>query len=65
MDKIGHYIFLLLIWTVFKFVYLNSKVEKNVTLFCIISILVLMTHIVLSSSLLCIRRRRRRRRRRS
>ena len=35
MDKIVHYIFLLLTWTVFKWVYSN----------CIISILVLLTHI--------------------
>ena len=45
IDKIVHYIFLLLIWTVFKLVYSNSKVEKNVTLFCIFSFLVLLTAI--------------------
>ena len=43
MDKIGQYIFLLLIWTVFKLAYLNSKVDKNVTLLYILSILVLLT----------------------
>ena len=44
IDKIVHYIVLFLIWTVIKLVYLSSEVEKNVTLFCIISILVLLTH---------------------
>ena len=48
IDKIVHYIFLLLIWTVFKLVYSNCKVEKNVTLFCLISILVLLTHMLIS-----------------
>ena len=28
MEKIGHYIFLFLIWTVFKLAYFNSKVDK-------------------------------------
>ena len=45
IDKIVPYMFLLLIRPVFKFVYLSIDVEK-VTLFCIISILVLLTHIV-------------------
>ena len=45
IDKIVHYIILLLIWTVFKWVYLSFKVDKNVTVCCIISILVLLTHI--------------------
>ena len=44
--------FLLLIWTVFKLVHSNSKVEKNVTLFCILSVLVLLTHIMLKLKLL-------------
>ena len=44
IDKIVHYIFLLLFGPVLKLVYLSSKVEKKVTLFCKISILVLLTH---------------------
>ena len=45
IDKIGHYLhYLILICTVFKLVYLSIKVYKNVTLCCIISILVLLTH---------------------
>ena len=44
IDKIVHYILLLLIGPVFKLVYLSSEVEKKVTHFCIISILVLLTH---------------------
>ena len=44
IDKIVHYIFLLLVGPVFKLVYLRSEVEKKVTLFCIISILGLLTH---------------------
>ena len=47
IDKILHYMFLLLIGPVFKLVYLGSNVEKKVTCFCIISILVLLTHIYL------------------
>ena len=39
IDKIVHYMFLLLIGPVFKLVYLGSEVEKKVTLFCIISII--------------------------
>ena len=45
IDKIVYYMFLLLIGPVFKLVYLSSDVEKKVTLFCIISILVLLIHI--------------------
>ena len=41
MDKIVHYIFLLLFGPVLKLVYISSEVEKKVTLFCIISILAL------------------------
>ena len=44
IDIIVHYIYLLLFEPVLKFVYLSSEVEKKVTLFCIISILVLLTH---------------------
>ena len=47
IDKIVHYMFLLLIGSVFKLVYLSSNVEKKVTLSCIISILVLLTHMYL------------------
>ena len=45
IDKIVHYIVLLLVILVFELVYLDSEVEEKVTLFCIISILVLLTHI--------------------
>ena len=45
IDKIVHYKFLLLTWTVFRCVYSNSKVEENVTLLCIISILVILINI--------------------
>ena len=45
IDKIVHYMFLILIGPIFKLVYLGSDVEEKVTLFCIISILVLLTHI--------------------
>ena len=45
--KIVHYIFSFLIWTVFKMLYLGFKVDKNVTLKRIISILNLLTHILL------------------
>ena len=45
IDKIVHYILLLLIRLVFKLVYLSAKVLKNITLLCIIFILVLLTHI--------------------
>ena len=48
IDKIEHYMFLLLIGPVFKLVYLGSNVEKKVTHFCIISILVLLTHMIFS-----------------
>ena len=47
IDKIVHYMFLLLIGSVFKLVYLSSNVEKKVTISCIISILVLLTHMYL------------------
>ena len=40
--------FLLLMGFVFQLVYLSSKVEQKVTLFCIISILVLLTHMLFS-----------------
>ena len=46
IDKIVHYMFLLLIGPVFKLVYLSSDVEKKVTLFCIIFILVLLAHMM-------------------
>ena len=39
-----HYVISLLIKTLPKVVYFRPKVEKKVTLFCIISILVLLTH---------------------
>ena len=45
IDKIVHYIYFLLFGPALKFVYSSSKVEIKVTLFCIISILVLLTHI--------------------
>ena len=48
IDKIVHYIFLLLILAVFKLVFLSFKVDKKVILCCIISILVLMTHMLSS-----------------
>ena len=51
IDKIAHSNVLLLIVSVFKLVYLGSKVEKKVTLFCIISILVLWTHMLICSLL--------------
>ena len=45
IDKIVHYNVLLLILSVFELVYLGSEVKQKVTLFCTISILVLLTHI--------------------
>ena len=48
IDKIVHFMFLLLNGSVFKLLYLSSEVEKKVTHFCIISILVLLTHMQLS-----------------
>ena len=51
IDKIVHYIFLLLFGPVLKLAYLSSEVEKKVTLFCIISILVLLTHMLICSLL--------------
>ena len=44
IDKIVHYIFILLFGSVLKLVYLSSEVLKKVTLLGIISILVLLTH---------------------
>ena len=49
IDKIVHHNVLLLIQPVFKLVYLGSEVEIKVTLFCIIFLLVLLTHILLRS----------------
>ena len=46
IDKIVHYIYFLLFGPVSKFIYSSSKDEIKVTLFFIISILVLLTHIV-------------------
>ena len=45
------YIFLLWFGSVLEWVYLSSKVEQKVTLFCMISILVLLTHIGAFSSI--------------
>ena len=45
IDKLVHYIFSLLFGPILKLVYFSSEVEKKVTLFCIIYILVLLTHI--------------------
>ena len=54
IDKIVHYIFLLLFGPVLKLVYLGYKVEKKVTLFCIISVLVLLTHMYILNFVLTI-----------
>ena len=43
-NKIMHHMFLLYIQPVFKMVFLSPEVEKYVTLFCIVSILALLTH---------------------
>ena len=46
-----HCMFLLFIRPVFQLVYLSYEVEKKVTLFCIISILALLTHMDIMTEL--------------
>ena len=43
-DTIVHYVIVLLIKIFVNLVYLSFEAEQNVTIFCIISILVLLTH---------------------